>query len=169
MLSIRLAAGVGPTGPGSDSTIASASTLIKKTALPISCPPRTHYVDLANELFAITALLGLHDEAVAAGRLLITMAGVLCASSVTTASDRAPPGPATRASLPAVQRSRDRLGPSLPGSRSRSSMHAAGRADGLVEVVTLVEIVDEPGMRGMPSQQLAGQRAGGRAVGRQEA
>ncbi len=42
-----------------------------ETALPIvrASPPGTHYVDLAKELFTITALLGLHAEAVAAGRL----------------------------------------------------------------------------------------------------
>jgi hypothetical protein len=37
-----------------------------------------------------------------------------------------------------------------------------------VEVVALVEIVDEPGMGRLPSQELAGQRARGRAVDRDE-
>jgi hypothetical protein len=37
-----------------------------QTALPVAqgCPPGTDCVDLANDLFAVTALLGLHDEAV---------------------------------------------------------------------------------------------------------
>ena len=38
----------------------------------------------------------------------------------------------------------------------------------IVEVVALVEVVDEPGMGGLPSQQLVGQRARGGAVGRHE-
>ncbi len=37
------------------------------------------------------------------------------------------------------------------------------------EVVALVEIADEPGVARLPSHQLAGQRARGRAVGREEA
>lgn len=47
------------------------------TALPIvrAGAAGSHYVDLANELFAVTGLLGLHDEAVAAGRCLVTGAG----------------------------------------------------------------------------------------------
>jgi short subunit dehydrogenase-like uncharacterized protein len=48
-----------------------------RTALPIAraCPPGTHYVDLANELPAVSGLLGLRDEAVADGRCLVTGAG----------------------------------------------------------------------------------------------
>lgn len=48
-----------------------------ETALPIvrACPPGTHYVDLANELPAVTGLLDSHDEAVAAGRTVVTGAG----------------------------------------------------------------------------------------------
>ena len=38
-----------------------------------------------------------------------------------------------------------------------------------MEVVALVEVVDEPGLGRVPSKQLAGQRARGRAVGREEA
>src|ERR1700753_3953059 len=36
-----------------------------------ACPPGTHYVDLANELDGVRALLGGHDEAVAAGRAVV--------------------------------------------------------------------------------------------------
>src|SRR5712691_7180738 len=38
----------------------------------------------------------------------------------------------------------------------------------VVEVVALVEVVDEPGLGRLPSQQLAGQRARGRAIGPDE-
>ncbi|MGV9244435.1 hypothetical protein [Streptomyces sp. NPDC003710] len=57
-----------------------------ETAAPIAraCPPGTHYLDLANELSAVIALLGLRDEAIAAGRCLVTGAGfgVLATESV---------------------------------------------------------------------------------------
>ncbi len=48
-----------------------------QTALPIAraCLPHTHYVDLSNELSATAAILGLNDEAVAAGRTLVSGAG----------------------------------------------------------------------------------------------
>lgn len=41
----------------------------------VRASPGSHYVDLANELFAVTDLLGRHDEAVDAGRCLVTGAG----------------------------------------------------------------------------------------------
>jgi short subunit dehydrogenase-like uncharacterized protein len=48
-----------------------------RTAVPIAraCPRGCHYVDLANELFAVIDLLGLDDEAIAAGSCLVTGAG----------------------------------------------------------------------------------------------
>ena len=48
-----------------------------RTAAPIvrACPPGTGYVDLSNELFGIKGLLDRHDEAVAAGRTVVTGAG----------------------------------------------------------------------------------------------
>lgn len=56
------------------------------TAVPIAraCLPGSHYVDLANDVFAFTTLLGLHEQAVAAGRTLVTGAGfgVLATESV---------------------------------------------------------------------------------------
>ncbi len=56
------------------------------TAAPIAqaCLPSSHYVDLANDVIAASALLGLHEEAVAAGRILVTGAGfgVLATESV---------------------------------------------------------------------------------------
>jgi len=56
------------------------------TAGPIAraCLPGSHYVDLANDVLAASALLGLHEEAVAAGRILVTGTGfgVLATESV---------------------------------------------------------------------------------------
>jgi len=48
-----------------------------ETAVPLAraCMPGGHYVDLANDLIAIPALLGLHDDAVAAGSTLVTGSG----------------------------------------------------------------------------------------------
>ncbi|MEV4344053.1 hypothetical protein AB0J83_06200 [Actinoplanes sp. NPDC049596] len=40
-----------------------------------ACLPAGHYVDLANDVAAVSAVLGRHDEAAAAGRSLVTGAG----------------------------------------------------------------------------------------------
>ena len=68
-----------------------------RTALPIAraCLPGSHYVDLANDLVAVSALLGMHDEAVAAGRTLVTGAGfgVLATEAVVAALCRDRPAP----------------------------------------------------------------------------
>ena len=57
-----------------------------QTALPIAraCLPTTHYVDVSNEFAATAAILDLNDEAVAAGRTLVSGAGfgVLATESV---------------------------------------------------------------------------------------
>jgi short subunit dehydrogenase-like uncharacterized protein len=57
-----------------------------KTAVPLAtaCLAGSHYVDLANDLESLFGLLGMHDEAVAAGRTFITGAGfgVLATESV---------------------------------------------------------------------------------------
>lgn len=47
------------------------------TAAPIvrACLPGSDYIDLANDLAAVSAVLDLHEEAVAAGRILVTGAG----------------------------------------------------------------------------------------------
>jgi short subunit dehydrogenase-like uncharacterized protein len=47
------------------------------TAEPIAraCLPTTDYIDLANDLAAVSTLLGLHDAATAAGRVVVTGAG----------------------------------------------------------------------------------------------
>lgn len=49
-----------------------------------ACLPGSHYLDLGNEIVATTELLARHDEAVAAGRTLVTGAGfgVLATESV---------------------------------------------------------------------------------------
>lgn len=48
-----------------------------RTAVPIAraCLPGRHYVDLGLDIVAVSALLGLHEEAVTAGSTLITGAG----------------------------------------------------------------------------------------------
>lgn len=49
-----------------------------------ACLPHSHYLDLANDVISVSALLALHKEAVAAGRTLVTGAGfgVLATESV---------------------------------------------------------------------------------------
>jgi short subunit dehydrogenase-like uncharacterized protein len=49
-----------------------------------ACLPSSHYLDLANDMVSVPALLDLHDDAVAAGRTLVTGAGfgVLATESV---------------------------------------------------------------------------------------
>ncbi|MEV6022514.1 saccharopine dehydrogenase NADP-binding domain-containing protein [Streptomyces sp. NPDC052036] len=93
-----------------------------ETAAPVAraCPPGTHYVDLANEPAAVTGLLGLHDEAVATGRCLVTGAGfgVLATESVVLrlCADRPP---ATRVRVDAVPRAgagAEPVGPALAAS-----------------------------------------------------
>ncbi len=57
-----------------------------ETAAPIAraCLPGSSYLDLANDIVAVPALLGLHDEAVAVGSTLVTGAafGVLACEAV---------------------------------------------------------------------------------------
>ena len=47
------------------------------TALPVlaACPPGTHYVDVSNELAAVTAVLDLHGAAISRGSTYVTGAG----------------------------------------------------------------------------------------------
>ena len=49
-----------------------------------ACPPGTHYVDLANELDAVSGVLDLHEEAVASHRVCVVGAGfgVLATESI---------------------------------------------------------------------------------------
>lgn len=48
-----------------------------RTSIPVSsaCPPGTHYVDVANELSAVSAVLDRQDDAAAAGQTLVTGSG----------------------------------------------------------------------------------------------
>jgi short subunit dehydrogenase-like uncharacterized protein len=93
-----------------------------ETALPIvrACPPGTHYVDLANELFAVTDVLGLHDEAVASGRSLVTGAGfgVLATESVVLklCEDRPPAARVRVDALAMVEAEPGTVGPALAAS-----------------------------------------------------
>lgn len=84
------------------------------TALPIAraCAPGTHYVDLSNELFSIIGLLGLHDEAIASGRTLVTGAGfgVLATESVVLKLCEGQP-PATRVRIDAIPAVESEPGP----------------------------------------------------------
>ena len=47
------------------------------TAMPVldACPPGTHYVDVSNELAAVTAVLDHHDAAISRGSTYVTGAG----------------------------------------------------------------------------------------------
>ena len=57
-----------------------------ETTVPIAraCLPHSHYIDLANDVISVSALLDLHEEAVATGCTLVTDAGfgVLATESV---------------------------------------------------------------------------------------
>jgi short subunit dehydrogenase-like uncharacterized protein len=103
-----------------------------ETGLPVAraCPPGTHYVDLANELFAVIGLLGLHDEAVAAGRTLVTGAGfgVLAAESVvlTLCADRPAPARVRADAVAMVESEPGFIGAALAGSVI-DALRAGGR------------------------------------------
>ncbi|WP_329128998.1 saccharopine dehydrogenase NADP-binding domain-containing protein [Streptomyces sp. NBC_01476] len=92
------------------------------TAVPLAraCPPGSHYVDLANELSAVTGLLALHDEAAAAGRCLVTGAGfgVLGTESVVLklCADRPAVTRVRVDALPMVEEEPGRIGSALAGS-----------------------------------------------------
>ncbi|MFJ5531678.1 hypothetical protein [Streptomyces sp. NPDC093261] len=93
-----------------------------ETAAPIARagPPGTHYVDLANELTAVTGLLGLRDEAVAAGRCLVTGAGfgVLATESVVRklCEDRPPAMRVRVDAVPLAEPGAGPFGPALAAS-----------------------------------------------------
>lgn len=68
-----------------------------ETAVPLAraCLPASHYLDLANDLAAVSALLARDDEAAAAGRTLVTGAGfgVTATESVVVALCAGHPAP----------------------------------------------------------------------------
>ncbi|EFH84563.1 saccharopine dehydrogenase NADP-binding domain-containing protein [Ktedonobacter racemifer] len=84
-------------GPFTETTV-----LIARTCLPCS-----HYIDLANDVISVSALLDLHEEAVAAGRTLVTGAGfgVLATESVVMklCQDRPTPDRVRTDMLPSVE------------------------------------------------------------------
>jgi short subunit dehydrogenase-like uncharacterized protein len=79
-----------------------------------------HYVDLANELSAITGVLARHDEAVAAGRTLVTGAGfgVLATESAALRLCEGRPAPARLRvdAIPAITNAPGRVGEALAGT-----------------------------------------------------
>jgi short subunit dehydrogenase-like uncharacterized protein len=68
------------------------------TAVPIAraCLPASHYLDLANDVAAVSALLGLDEAAASAGRTLLTGAGfgVTASESVVVKLSEGRPAPA---------------------------------------------------------------------------
>lgn len=93
-----------------------------ETAPPIvrAGAPGTHYVDLANDLRALTGVLDRHDEAAAAGRSLVTGAGfgVYGTESVVLALCRDRPAPARVRvdAVPSVASGDDVVGHALAAS-----------------------------------------------------
>lgn len=89
------------------------------TAPPIvaALAPGTHYVDLANDVPAVTGLLDRHDEAVAAGRSLVTGGGygVYGTESVVLALCAGRPAPARVRvdAIPAIVSGDDAVGAAL--------------------------------------------------------
>lgn len=84
-------------GPFTETTV-----LIARTCLPCS-----HYIDLANDVISVSALLDLHEEAVAADRTLVTGAGfgVLATESVVIklCQDRPTPDRVRTDMLPSIE------------------------------------------------------------------
>jgi short subunit dehydrogenase-like uncharacterized protein len=79
------------------------------------CPPGTHYVDVANELAAVSGVLDLHEQAVATNRTLVTGAGfgVLATESVVLQLCEGQP-PAARVRVDARRLSLPRAPPPRP-------------------------------------------------------
>ncbi len=92
------------------------------TAVPIAraCLPGGHYVDLANDLVAVPALLALHEEAVAAGSTVVTGAGfgVLATEAVVAklCQDLPPPGTVRVDALASVGSEAGAVGSALAAS-----------------------------------------------------
>ncbi len=140
-----------------------------------ACPPGTHYVDLANELDGVRALLAGHGEAVAAGRVVVTGAGfgVLGTESValTLCADRPAPAEIRVDALPSVASEAGRVGEALAGSivgsfplgglRYEGGQLVPATLGGDVEVLTLPD-GSSARTAGMPSGELeAARRASG--------
>jgi short subunit dehydrogenase-like uncharacterized protein len=142
-----------------------------------ACPPGTHYVDLANELDGVRGLLSTHDEAVAAGRTVVTGAGfgVLGTESVTRTLCAGRPAPTSVRvdALPSVRNEPGPLGEALAGSIVGGLVAGGRRYEGarlvpapLVGEVEELALPDGSAARtaGMPSGELeAARRASGAA------
>jgi len=89
------------------------------TALTVAraCLPSSHYLDLANDVRSAADVLGLHDQAVAAGRTLVTGAGfgVLATESVVAVlcRDRPPAARVRVDALPSVATEQGEVGEAL--------------------------------------------------------
>jgi short subunit dehydrogenase-like uncharacterized protein len=85
-----------------------------------ACLPGSHYVDLANDVGAVTAVLGRHDAAVSAGRTLVTGAGfgVTATESVVVKLCENRPAPVdVRVNMvPSLSIEAGRMGDALAGS-----------------------------------------------------
>ncbi|HEV3357997.1 MAG TPA: saccharopine dehydrogenase NADP-binding domain-containing protein [Pseudonocardiaceae bacterium] len=110
-------------GGGAPAVLVNLVGPFARTGVPIAkaCPPGTHYVDLANELTAVTHLLGLHDDAATAGRTIVTGAGfgVLGTESVVLklCADRATPPERVRVdAIALIDSGPDQLGTALAGT-----------------------------------------------------
>lgn len=140
-----------------------------------ACPPGTHYVDLANELDGVRGLLDTHEDAVAAGRTVVTGAGfgVLATESVarTLCAGRPAPAAIRVDALPSVRSEPGRLGEALAASLVTGLAAGGRRYEGgrlvpapLAGDVEELALPDGSAARtaGMPSGELeAAQRASG--------
>src|ERR1035438_4598733 len=103
-----------------------------RTAVPIAraCLPGRHYLDLANDIVAVPALLGLHEEAITAGSTLITGAGfgVLATEALVAELCQGQPSPSTVRvdALPSVELKAGTLGQALAAS-TVEGLSAGGR------------------------------------------
>jgi short subunit dehydrogenase-like uncharacterized protein len=93
-----------------------------QTALAVvrACPRGTHYVDISNEISSFLALAAFHNEAVAAGKCLVSGAGwgVLGTESVLikTCKDRPAPEKVRVDMIPFVKDDGSALGPTVAAS-----------------------------------------------------
>lgn len=94
-----------------------------QTALPIAraCLPGSHYLDLANDMAAVPALLDLHEEAISAGSTLVTGAGfgVLATEAIVAklCQDRPTPSAVRVDTLASVELETGLMGDALGGHR----------------------------------------------------
>ncbi|SNY34966.1 hypothetical protein [Paractinoplanes atraurantiacus] len=108
------------------------------TAEPIirACLPASHYVDLANDVGAVSAVLNLHEAAVSAGRSLVTGAGfgVTATESVVVklCADRPAPSDVRVDMVPSLAIEAGRLGEALAATilEGLPGVEGGGRFEG---------------------------------------